>query len=48
MNNPGQLPHMPPHVSPDFQLFEMVNKDDFMTVMVNSQSTRSAHYEFLS
>lgn len=34
-NVQGQLPHVPAHISPDFQLFEMVHKDDFMSVMVN-------------
>ena len=48
MMSSGQLPHMPPHVSPDFQLFDLVHKDDFLSVIANPQALRSAHYEFLS
>jgi hypothetical protein len=46
--NTGQLPLAPMNVSPDFKLFEMVSQDDFFSVIVNPQTVRTAHYEFLS
>ncbi len=46
--NSGQLPIAPMNVSPDFKLFEMVSQDDFFSVIVNPQTVRTAHYEFLS
>ena len=45
----GQLPHAPPHIREDFQLFEMVRRsDDIFSVIVNPNVFRTAHYEFLS
>ena len=35
-------------MSPDFQLFEMMSPDDFMSVMIDPSELRMAHYEFLS
>lgn len=46
--NSGQLPLAPMNLSPDFKLFEMVSQDDFFSVIVNPQTVRTAHYEFLS
>ena len=39
---------MPPHLAPDFQLFELVSHDDIFSQIMPPHATRTAHYEFLS
>ena len=48
MSPSTNLPIAPPHLSPDFQLFELVHKDEFFSVVMYPQNIRTAHYDFLS
>ena len=44
----GQLPLAPPHLPPDFQLFEMVPHEDLFAVILNPKEIRQAHLDLLS